>query len=216
MKNVLFVGGLAAFAIAAPAAAQVAPEVDNAFTGPRVEAKVGYEFVNSGVRGSQDFAGRGTFGAGSSGESLTGGVEAGFDHQAGKLTLGAYAGYDLSRTKVSSPARPYNLKTGRNLTAGVRAGIVFYPGVIGYVKGGYSNGRNSVSYLTGANPTLFNSYKKNRGGYHVGAGFEFPVENRLYAKVEYVYSQYKKYQVDANNTLPFSRHQILTGIGIRF
>lgn len=215
MTNKAIIVGLAAVAFAAPAAAQ---QTDSAaaFVGPRIEAKVGYEFVNSGVRGSQEIAGRGRFGAGSSGEDVTGGVEAGFDQQVGRVTLGAYAGIDFSHVNVTSPNRPYTTKTSHNLDAGVRVGLPIYAGVLGYVKGGYSVGRNKVQYLTGANQTLFNNYKRSRGGYHVGGGFEFPIENIFYAKVEYVYSQYKKYHPDATTELAFARHQILTGIGVRF
>lgn len=201
-------------AAAAPAFAQdVSP-----FRGPRVEGRIGYEFVNSGVRATREFGERGMFGDDASGEQEMLGFEAGYDMQVSGFVVGGYAGVDLTDTTISSPASPYEFDTGKNFTLGVRGGVALIPDVLVYAKGGYSRGKLNEKFLAGSDPALFDGYKSGRNGFHVGTGFEVALPSRFYAKAEYVYSHYKSYDVGTVNELElrFNRHQLLAGAGVRF
>ncbi|MCY7398367.1 MAG: porin family protein, partial [Sphingomonas bacterium] len=154
-----------AFAAAAPAAAQDAPK----FSGPRLEGRVGYEFVNSGVRSTQEFGERGVFGDDRSNEEGMIGAEVGYDAQLSGIVLGGYAGVEISDANIDSAGRPFKFNSGRNMTLGVRAGVPLSPGALLYVKGGYSRGRLRVTE-EGPNPAVFADYDTGRNGYHVGGG----------------------------------------------
>ncbi len=200
-----------ALAAAAPAAAQDAYN----YTGPRAELRAGYEFVQSGVRSTQEFGERGVFGDDASNEEGMIGAELGYDAQLGGIIVGGYAGIEHTDANIGSAGRPFTFNTGRNMTLGVRAGVALTPGALLYVKGGYSRGRLRV-VEDGPNDALFADYEKGRNGYHVGGGVELPFGERFYARGDYVYSRYKPFEVTANDTLKFSRHQLIAGVGVRF
>jgi outer membrane immunogenic protein len=195
----------------APAAAQDAPN----YSGPRAELRAGYEFVQSGVRSTQEFGERGVFGDDASNEEGMIGAEIGYDAALSGFVVGGYAGFEYSDANIGSAGRPYTFNTGNNMTVGVRAGIALNPGALLYVKGGYSRGKLKV-VNEGPNPALFADYDSVRDGYHIGAGVELPFGTRYYARGDYVYHRYSPFDVTANDTLKFSRHQLVAAVGIRF
>lgn len=208
----------ASLVAATPALAQ--DDVTTAtYTGPRVEVRGGIDFVSSGVVSDQTFGDRGEFGDDERGshDALIG-AEAGFDFAVGSsLVLGGYAGIEWSQSSIPSVNnRPYNFEAGRNITVGARVGVPVSRGAMVYAKGGYSNGRLKPEFLTGADRTLFNDYDSNRNGLHAGAGAEIPFMQRAYARAEYVYHHYKKYDAGATLAVPFRRHQLVAGVGFRF
>lgn len=211
MKITAVLLAASAIAAAAPAVAQDAPN----YSGARIEGRVGYEFVNSGVRSTQVFGERGVFGDDASNEEGLIGAEVGYDAQLSGIVLGAYAGVEYSDANIGSAGRPYTFNTGRNMTVGVRAGVPLSPGALLYVKGGYSRGRLKV-VNEGPNPALFADYDTGRSGYHVGGGVELPFGTHYYARGEYVFHRYSPFDVTANDTLKFSRHQLVAGVGVRF
>lgn len=203
-----------AFAVAAPAVAQDA-SAGPSYTGARLEGRVGYEFVNSGVRSTQEFGERGVFGDDQSNEEGLIGAEVGYDAQVGGIVVGGYAGVEISDANIRSAGRPYTFNTGRNMTLGVRAGVALNPGALLYVKGGYSRGRLKVTE-EGPNPALFADYDTGRNGYHVGGGVELPFGTSYYARGDYVFHRYSPYDLSPGETLKFSRHQLVAAVGVRF
>jgi outer membrane immunogenic protein len=212
MKVQFFAAALAATVFATPAFAAE-------FTGPRAELRVGYESVDADgafVNGTVARAGNG------SEDGVTYGAEIGYDHKIGKnFILGAYAGIDFSDADDCGAIFGNDeacFGTGRNITAGVRAGVQVAPRVLLYAKGGYSNGRMKLSY-DGVGTVNDFRLRDNRDGYHIGAGAEFAVTEKAYAKLEYVYTDYdgRGYK---NGTFgagyDTSRHQVMAGFGFRF
>lgn len=59
-----------------------------------------------------------------------------------------------------------------------------------------------------------------RRSYRIGAGAEFGIMQGVYAKLEYVYSDFgsSAYRLDEDTTLEVNsdRHQVLVGVGMRF
>lgn len=206
-------GAAAVVAVAAPASATDATK----FNGPRIEGRVGYEFVNSGVRNITEFGQRGQFGDDASGEKPVYGVEAGYDMPLGNFVFGGYVGFEHTDTTIRSPSSPYEFKTKGNFTAGVRGGFAVTPDVLIYAKVGYSRGNQKPSmFLAGSNPALFNNYDNSRDGIHVGGGVEVPVIDRFYVRADYVFHRYNSFDVGSDQRLRFNRHELVAGFGVRF
>lgn len=161
---------------------------------------------------------------------FTYGFELGYDAQIGEsLVLGAYAGLDLSDTLNCSELIEDDLAcldSGRTFTVGVRAGVPLGSRSLIYAKGGYSNGKFAANYdpdLTDNDedePGEVFDFSEKRGGYHLGAGAEFGITQGVYAKLEYVYSDFgsSSYRLDEDTALDVNsdRHQVLLGVGMRF
>lgn len=200
-------GGLVA--AATPALAQ--PVEDAPFTGPHVEALVGYDNLSSGNDGVDDSVG-----------GLTYGVGAGYDLQFGGLIGGIEGEFSGSTTKargtdIFAPGDGTELRAGRDLYIGARIGVAATPSTLVYLKGGYTNLRvNARSY-----DRL--GYFEDHGtldGFRVGAGVEQKF-NLLgpsgFVKAEYRYSNYSNLNIGRFNTnIDVDRHQVLAGVGVRF
>ncbi len=214
MNRKIFFAAACCAALAWPAHAQDTPT----YGGPRVEARIAYEWVSSGIRGTREFGERGTFGDDSSTQDQALGAEIGYDVPMERLVIGAYAGIEHTSATVVTSGRPaYSFKTGRNFTLGARAGVQLEPGAMLYVKGGYSNGRLRPVLGTGANPALFTGFERNRSGWHIGGGAEMPIRSRMYVRADYVHTRYKAFEISATDEeVPFSRHQLWGALGIRF
>jgi outer membrane immunogenic protein len=210
------VAGAFALAIAAPAAAQDAAPVSS---GPRIEARVGWDrpvieaFLDDGVDSISDKAGK---------SGVTYGVEAGYDIVAGGPSLiGIYGGIEDSSVKECLEIYGNDrgcVEAGRNITAGARVGFVTNRGVV-YLKGGYSNGRATVSYSDPAAPSDNFRLSENLDGFHLGAGGEVMFGRNVYGKLEYVYTNYGGFDYDDGDVaagLDVERHQVVAGVGFRF
>ena len=113
-----------AFAALAIAGATPALAQDGAsFTGPRIEAIVGYDHVKISGLGSDG--------------GLAYGVGAGYDFQLGGAVAGIEAEISDASTKESG------LKAGRDLYAGARIGGAVGANTLLYAKAGYTNARVS-------------------------------------------------------------------------
>lgn len=195
----LVLAALAASAMTAPAFAQ-----DSTFTGPRVEALVGYDAAKDGTDGD----------AGSS-DGVTYGGAIGYDVQMGGAVIGAEA--ELTGSSVDTRADNllvagdrFRVDMGRDIYLGARAGVAITPTTLLYAKGGYTNARVETTYETGNSKTEIH---EDMEGFRVGAGAEFKLSNNMYVKGEYRYSNYGKidgYDIDID------RHQVVAGVGIRF
>ncbi|SNS81310.1 outer membrane immunogenic protein [Sphingomonas laterariae] len=150
---------LAATAFATPAFAQD----DAAFTGPRVEAIVGYD--NVGVPGA------------SNPDGVLYGVGVGYDFEEAGGIFGVEAELTDSTTKKTIGGA--KLESDRDIYVGARVGDVVGP-VLLYVKVGYTNARIDVD-----------GDGSNGNGVRGGIGFEYGIGAKGYAKAEYRYSNYE-------------------------
>lgn len=220
MKKVLIVLASSSALLAAPAFAQ---DAAGTFVGPRVEALVGYDVTQAGssvdndatdsddqsIDGlmygagiGYDFAASPNFRLGIEGEITDSTAKTGFDR-------GDFEGFGIG-----------NVKAGRDLYAGVRAGYVVAPSTMIYAKGGYSNARFDVRSSDGTVDTKTNI---DTDGWRLGAGIEQQIGSNAFAKIEYRYSNYKEGEVDYVNgpdsgrfDLDLDRHQVAVGFGLRF
>ncbi len=217
MKKIMVAALLTGACVATPALAQ---DVAPTFTGPRVEAILGYDHVGAGSDIDND--------NGRDDQSIDGllyGVGAGYDINLGQAVVGIEGEYTDSTAK--SDRYDYTdtfgfgrVSQGRDLYVGARAGILANPSTLIYVKGGYTNSKLKV--LAGdTNQTTDESFKLD--GWRVGAGVERAISDHSFAKVEYRYSNYNKGHIsylDGATSSDFDvdtdRHQVVASVGYRF
>lgn len=217
MRTILLAAVAASsFAAATPAFAQDAP-----FSGPRIAVLGGWERTQAGSSQDSNIQG--------DDQSINGfmyGAELGYDVNLGKVVIGADAEVSDSTAKVdyNNPGPNYfgygRVKTGRDLYVGARAGVLADPQTLLYVKGGYSNARLDVLASDGTTEVGRN-FKLD--GYRIGAGVERQINDKVFAKLEYRYSNYSdaSLEYDDGGTIQkfgvdTDRHQVVAGVGIRF
>lgn len=200
------IASVAALAAATPALAQNAAP----FTGPHVEALLGYDNINvpdDGAKGK---------------DGLLYGVAAGYDFQVGGFIAGIEGEVADSTTKIRgndfvTTGDRLRINTDRDLYIGARVGGEVTPGTLLYVKGGYTNLRLETDYDTTAGSTSFHN---TLDGYRIGAGVETKFSlfgPSGFVKAEYRYSNYKNLNDNGSNVdIDLDRHQVVAGIGVRF
>jgi outer membrane immunogenic protein len=212
---VLAATSMAAFAV--PAAAQ-----DGDFTGPRVEALIGYDSVRPGSTVDIDNADD----IDQTIDDVAYGVGIGYDFDMGNAVVGiegewleSEASTDFSTTGFNTFGVS-NIDAGRDLYVGARAGFKIAPSTLLYAKGGYTNAKMNI--LATDNTTDVKS-NINLDGWRVGAGIEQQLAGNLFLKGEYRYSQYKEGEAEAPSGLTsdrfdvdLDRHQVMFGAGLRF
>lgn len=177
---------LAASTAATPALAQ-----DGDFSGPRAEAIIGWD--NSNVP------------LGEASDGLVYGGALGYDLQRGNTVFGIEGEITGTTTKGEAPA-PNSIWRGsldRDLYVGGRVGFTVTPNTLIYAKAGYTNLRARVEIESSTDPYRGSGIT---GGYRLGAGTELKLGGKAYLKGEYRYSDYGG----------SGRHQIVSGLGIRF
>lgn len=193
MKFIAFVALLAPLA-AVPAAAQTAAAPsDPTFTGPRIEAHVGYDRL-----GTNNTTGKV--------DGVMYGVGAGYDYAIGGALVGVEVNADFSNIDEDSRTgtTTFGVKAKRDLDAGIRVGAVVGSRALLYAKVAYANSRFRAT-LT--DPTGTISANDNLEGVRGGLGVEYALGTNTYAKAEYRYTNYEQ-GVD--------RNQALVGFGFRF
>lgn len=219
MKRFAIMLAVAAGACATPALAQYQVPEAPTNSGPRIEAKIGWDRPTFDSLLSDDgvtYRDRG----GKSGFAYGG--EIGYDHQVNSLVFGVYAGVDGSTVEECGElfgADRYCEKIGRNFTLGARAGVMLDDTFMLYGKVGYSNGRIQYEYTDYENILPDNDGGTNRDGYHVGGGLQFNLGARIYNRVDYTYTNYKNDEVrelGSTERLDTARHQVTYGLGYRF
>ncbi|WP_257575342.1 outer membrane protein [Sphingomonas sanguinis] len=207
---------LPVMAIASPAAAQ-----DAAQGGLRVGAIGGLDILRSGSTERS-----GIDGDDQSAEGFLYGVEVGYDLPLGGVVLGVEGEWTDSTGKAKADRRDPNLfgygevKAGRDLYVGGRAGFAVAPSTLAYVKGGYTNAH--LDTVLG-NGSVSDRERFRLNGWRIGAGLQQSIGTNTYAKLEYRYSNYEQADyrfVDGGSTDRFDvdtdRHQIVAGVGVRF
>lgn len=177
---------LAIAAAASPAAAE----------GFRAEIHGGYDHVSAN---DEDDAG------------VVYGIGLGYDFDVGK---NGFVGVDFSiddstmkecSVSVLAANDQACIHAGRDLAAGIRAGVSVSERGKLYALAGYTNARFRFAYTTPAGITTSDS--ENLDGFRLGAGYQHAIGERTYGKVEYRYSNYEN---------DVSRHQVLLGVGLTF
>ena len=217
MRTLIAVSLLATTAVAAPALAQTTPT----FTGPRVEATLGYAHTGAGSSVSNN---NGRDDQKIDGLLYGGGI--GYDiATSDNIVLGAEA--ELTGSTAKSDRNDYTsdfgygrVKQGRDIYVGARAGYIVAPTTMLYVKGGYTNSKLEV--LAGStSQTTDNNFKLD--GWRIGAGAEHAMGPNSYAKLEYRYSNYERGNIDyatggtsSRFDVDTDRHQVVASYGFRF
>lgn len=220
MKKVLVCLATGGALMSVPAFAQSA---DTSFTGPRVEAIVGYDISKAGSSIDDDVNE-------DNDQSIDGfmyGVGAGYDFDFGSAVIGAEAEFTDSTAKTEFNDGDFegfgigNVKAGRDIYVGARAGIKATPNTLVYVKGGYTNARFKVRSGDG---TITSNERIDTDGWRLGAGVEQKMGANTFAKLEYRYSKYSEAEVDFSDDFPdterfdvdLDRHQVVASVGYRF
>ncbi|MBN8813120.1 MULTISPECIES: outer membrane protein [unclassified Sphingomonas] len=173
-----------------------------AFAGPRVEATIGLDQSGDDAFFGKELTGMRAGGAigydVAVGKRVTIGVEAGIGWMvAGNTKLGPFPPRDTNT---------YAMSAGRDIDVSGRIGYAFSPSTLLYGKVGWAD----QSY--GARSSAGKDYgDKKSNGLRLGAGLEQKLTSNVYAKAEYRYTRYG----DVGN-IKNDRHQLLTGIGVRF
>ena len=217
MRKLMVATLLAGAPFATPALAQ---DVNPTFTGPRVEAILGYDHVGAGSDFDND--------NGRDDQSIDGllyGVGVGYDVNLGGAVVGVEGEWTDSTAKSDrfDPTDQFGfgrVSQGRDLYVGARAGILADPATLVYVKGGYTNSKLNV--LAGnTNETTDTSFKLD--GWRIGGGVERAINANTFAKVEYRYSNYTDGRLDFPNgatserfDVDTDRHQVVASVGWRF
>ena len=213
----LILGSLLATTAAMPAFAQDGSD----FTGPRVEALIGYDSLRSGE--SEDDGVDSSENDGD--ETIDGavyGVAAGYDFDLGGVVAGVEGEFTESSGEQegdeSVDGFASSIETGRDLYVGGRVGFPVTPSTLLYAKGGYTNTAIEAAYSDDVDSFELDT---NVDGYRLGAGVEQKFGTNLYGKVEYRYSNYDNLEIgdgdEAFSTgIDLDRHQVVAGVGMRF
>ena len=207
--------------LSSPALAQNA--VEGTFTGPRVEGLVGYDVSKAGSDIDNDIND-------DDDQSIDGfnyGIGIGYDFNAGGVVLGLEGELTDSTAETEFDDGDIenfglgDVETGRDLYVGARAGVLASPDLLVYAKGGYTNARyNLNSAFDGEEYRA----RIDADGFRVGAGAEYALSERTFAKLEYRYSNYGEAELDFDGDEPdldlgeidTDRHQVMAGFGFRF
>ncbi len=218
MRHITLAVLAAGTAIAAtPALAQ---DTNPVFTGPRVEATIGYDHVGAGSSVSNN--------NGRDDQKIDGllyGIGVGYDAAIGGALIGAEA--ELTDSTAKSDRNDYTsdfgfgrVDQGRDIYVGVRAGVLATPSTLVYAKGGYTNSKLNV--LAGnTNNQTDTDFKLD--GWRIGAGVEHAIGSNSFAKIEYRYSNYEDARISYPNgatsgrfDVDTDRHQVVASYGFRF
>ncbi|MEJ7933439.1 outer membrane beta-barrel protein [Sphingobium sp. AN558] len=217
MRKIMVATLLASGIATAPAMAQ---ETGPTFTGPRVEAILGYDHIGAGSSIDNN--------NGRDDQSIDGllyGVGAGYDVNLGSAVVGVEGEFTDSTAKSDrrDPTDTFGfgrVSQGRDLYVGARAGFLANPQTLLYVKGGYTNTKLNV--LAGdTNQSTDTAFKLD--GWRIGGGAERAIGEHSFAKLEYRYSKYDDGHIDFRNGATSSRfdvdtdrHQVVASVGYRF
>jgi outer membrane immunogenic protein len=144
-------------------------------------------------------------------EGVLYGVGLGYDFDLGE---NAFIGIDLSADDSSMKECEtgsivandrFCLRAGRDLAAGIRAGLNVGESGKVYALAGYTNARFKFDYTTPAGVRTVEG--ENLDGFRLGAGYQHALGGNTYGKLEYRYSNYEQ---------DVERHQLVIGLGLTF
>ena len=166
------------------------------FTGPRVEAIVGYDSTDVDEVGSEGAVYGGAIGY----DFNLGGAIAGIEAELSDSSV------DECVSNVDVTGDELCAQAGRDIYVGGRVGAVLGSSTLLYAKAGYVNGRANLQYDAPGTVDDFDD-GANLDGVRLGGGAEFALGRNLFAKAEYRYSNYEQ---------GVEKHQVVAGVGFRF
>lgn len=208
-----------ALAAAIAATALTAPTAASAQGGFRADIHAGLDKISTHQRTDVGTSGATTR---EKDDGVIYGGEIGYDVDLAGFTLGAYAGLEGSSIKKCSEVFAEVetcARSGRNITLGARAGFRAMPRMLVYAKGGYSNGQVTLEYIDHVTPANSFGVSDEMDGWHAGAGIQLDLVNNVYAKLEYVRTDYSDYgirQGTATISGGVNRDNVILGVGMRF
>lgn len=159
-KTNLMIAAAGAALIATPAAAEV--------SGPRVEAIVGYDSIDTGLPGIDDANG------------VTYGVGVGFDFPVNpEFSFGIDA--EISESSADLDVGPFEIDAARDLYVGGRATFAATDALNLYLKAGYTNLKVKTNFAG----------SDEADGFRGGIGAQYSLGGNLYVGAEYRYSDYE-------------------------
>lgn len=222
MKKLVAILASGSALVAAGTAVPAMAQDNSTFTGPRVEALVGYDVTKAGSSVDNDTTDNGK-------ESIDGavyGIGAGYDFAVGRAVVGIEGEFTESSAKTEYDSGDFenfgfgNVKAGRDLYIGARAGFLATPRTLIYAKGGYTNAKFNVLASDGTTELKTDI---DTDGWRAGAGVEQAIGPNTFVKAEYRYSNYGKAEVDYRDgpdsgrfDIDLDRHQVMAGVGLRF
>ncbi len=177
-----------------PGVAFAQDEDQGDFSGPRVEARLGYETPT---------VSDGTGNVYKVGSAVSYGGEVGFDIKTGgKVTFGPYANYEFSSVEVCDG--PDCLSEKGNWSAGARVGVAVSSRVAIYGKLGYNSMKIKATSgaLTGTD---------TQGGVGGSLGVEISLKKKFYVFIDGSYADYGNFF-----GINLQRRQMAAGVGVRF
>ncbi|MEQ8743794.1 porin family protein [Parasphingorhabdus sp.] len=186
MKKITIAAAIAVSALASPVLAQESGD----FSGVKATAIAGYDNTDFGIAG---------VGSADNADGFLYGASLGYDLQSNNIVYGVEAEITESTADISGGGA--SVDASRDLYAGARVGFVAGDKALIYAKAGYTNAR-----YTGAGAG-FGAVAGNADGVRVGAGVEFKLSDKVFARGEYRYSNYEA---------GVSRNQGIVGLGVKF
>lgn len=214
MKRLLVAATLVAGTVS-PAFAQQSP---TSFSGPRVEFHAGWDWLSARTHSDDET----TVGSvtNHNNDFMFGG-QIGYDYAIRENTIvGVFGSYDVSNNKKCAldGFAATCLKANRNIEAGGRIGQVLGGNNLVYIKGAYVNGKFGASYNDPDAGIHYSDHEK-RGGWRAGLGVEHNFGKYAYAKLEYNYSRYGRFNGELGDSAfstRLTRQEALAGVGFRF
>lgn len=197
-------GGSAA---AAPTRSGPMAAAHRTLRGVRVEARVGWDQSRND---------------GDSSDALLYGLGIGYDHEFGNSFVGGYAAIDWSDARTQntvlvagtpSETHVVSVDSGKDIELGIRAG--YWLGDYVNVYGLLAHTRQSFDvFVDNQTAATTASRSVDQDGWRVGAGTEYHLPSGVYGKAEYRYSNYG--DDPGVPGVDRDKHQLVTGVGIRF
>ena len=149
------------------------------------------------------------------GEGVFGGAFAGYDFQVGRFVLGLQGEIGISdiRTTASVPGFALESSSDWDWSISARAGVPFQRALL-YGIAGYTWTEYEVEITSGGGTATFT---EEYDGWHVGAGVDVAVTDRVFAGVEYRYTELsgEDWSVSGLDVEP-SSHTGRLRVGFRF
>lgn len=195
--SVLLLSSVIAFATATPTKANDRPEKGSFYLG----VQSGWQQIDDHFHGYWKTEPPINFDLGRhSGNGLTGGIHAGYDHTVGKMRAGLEADFEGSAAEVDNTQNNWNW-TARSRWQGslrARVGVALGQAQI-YATGGLTLANVEHRYVD-LDPASVEDYRvtKAKVGYTIGGGAGYPLNDRVSARIEYRYSDYGTIVAEAN------------------
>lgn len=210
-----YILGLASLMVAGTASAQE-------FPGFRIEGNIGWDHVGATLAYEDSEFPEDNFKESGDTDGMLLGGTIGYDLPVGPVYLGVEGSFDIPINNRCEEVYGFDeacFKPRSNLAVGGRIGVPLSKRALLYAGAAFVSGEAEISYKDELDPSYDFSLKDRRDGIRFSGGAEVRLVDNWFTKVEYRYSDYDDYEyaIDSESlSLGFDRHQIVTGIGVRY